>query len=191
MTDTVTTVLSVGAIFVQALIGLALLAGLAALVSPSARRALAELADAISGSALWVAFAIALIATAGSLFFSEHASFIPCRLCWYQRIGMYPLVVVLLGAAVRRDVRGAVLYGAPLALIGTAVATYHIYIEYHPESETPGCRVGAPCTTRWIDEYGYVTIPVLAITAFVAILCLLAFAWRRREPRPRELAAAA
>jgi disulfide bond formation protein DsbB len=180
MTDTVTTILSVGAIFLQALLALAALAAVAALVARPARAALADLADALSRPALWIAFAVALIAVAGSLFFSDHAHFIPCRLCWYQRIAMYPLVVLLLGAALRRDVRGAVLYGAPLAVIGAAVSIYHIYIEYHPEAETPGCKIGAPCATKWIDEYGYITIPVLALTAFAAILCLLAVAWRRR-----------
>lgn len=135
----------------------------------------------MSPAALWIAFALALLALAGSLFFSEHAGFVPCRLCWYQRIAMYPLAVLLLGAAWRRDVRGAVIYGAPLAVIGAGVAIYHIYIEYHPEAETPGCKVGAPCTTRWIDEYGYITIPVLALTVFVAILCLMAVAWRSRS----------
>lgn len=184
MTDTVTTLFSIGAIFLQALIGLGVLASLVALVSRPAREALADLADGIARPALWIAFVLVALATAGSLFYSEHAHFIPCRLCWYQRIAMYPLVVLLLGAALRRDVRGAALYGAPLALAGAIVATYHIYIEYHPESETPGCKIGAPCTTRWIDEYGYITIPVLAITVFVAVLGLLAIAWRRREPAP-------
>ena len=178
MTHTVTTILSVGAIFVQALLGLALLAGIVAAVAPGARRALGEAAAAVSPAALWAAFALAVIAVAGSLFFSEHANFIPCRLCWYQRIAMYPLVVLLLGAALRRDVRGALFYGVPLAVIGAGVSIYHIYIEYHPEAETPGCKIGAPCTTRWIDEYGYITMPVLALTAFVAIVALLVLAWR-------------
>jgi disulfide bond formation protein DsbB len=184
MTDTVTTILSVGAIFVQALVGLFLLSLLVALVFKPARGALADAADGIAPAALWAAFALAAIAMAGSLFYSEYSEFIPCRLCWYQRIAMYPLVVILLGAALRRDVRGAVFYGAPLAIIGAGVAIYHLYIEYNPEAETPGCKVGAPCTVRWIDEYGYITIPALALTAFVAILCLLWLAWRRRTPSP-------
>jgi disulfide bond formation protein DsbB len=181
MTDTVTTILSLGALLVQVLIGLLLLLALGAALTRSGRALLADLSDALAPAALWIAFVLAAIATAGSLFFSEYSDFIPCRLCWYQRIAMYPLVVVLLGAALRRDVRGAFLYGGPLAVIGAGVAAYHIWIEYHPEDETPGCRIGAPCTTKWIDEYGYITIPVLAITAFVAIAILLTLAWRRRE----------
>src|SRR6476661_10099928 len=101
MTHTVTTILSVGAIFVQALVGLLLVFAIVALFAPPARRALADLADALGPGALWAAFALALVAFAGSLFFSEHASYIPCRLCWYQRICMYPLVVIFLGAALR------------------------------------------------------------------------------------------
>lgn len=178
MTDTVTSVLAFGAVFLQFLLALLLLAGLAALVSHGARRALADLAVAIGPAALWLAFAVALIATSGSLFYSEHANFIPCRLCWFQRIGMYPLVVILLGAALRRDAPGAVFYGAPLALLGSLVSAYHLYIEANPEKET--CEVSAPCSTKWIDEFGYVTLPMLALTAFLTILVLLAAAWRRR-----------
>jgi disulfide bond formation protein DsbB len=92
---------------------------------------------------------------------------------------MYPLSVLLLIAALRRDVRGAVLYGFPLAAFGALVAIYHVYIEYHPEAESPACRIGAPCSTKWIDELGYITLPVLALTAFAAIMALLAMAWSR------------
>ena len=179
MTHTVTTILSVGAIFVQALVGLFALSLIVALVVPSARGPLADAADAIAPGALWAAFVLALIALAGSLFFSEHAGFIPCRLCWYQRIGMYPLALILPIAARRRDLRGAVLYGGPLAILGAAVAIYHVYIEYHPEAESASCKIGAPCSTKWIEENGYITIPVLALTAFTAILALLAMAWSR------------
>ena len=180
MTDTVTTVLALGAMFVQAMLGLLLLLALGAAVTRQGRQLLTDVADALAPAALWIAFGLAAIATSGSLFFSEYSDFIPCRLCWFQRIAMYPLVVVLLGAALRRDVRGAVFYGAPLALLGAAVSTYHIYIEQNPDAETPSCKIGAPCATKWIDEYGYITIPVLAITAFVAIVALLLVGWRRR-----------
>jgi disulfide bond formation protein DsbB len=122
-------------------------------------------------------------AHAGSLVFSEVSQFIPCRLCWFQRIGMYPLAVLLLIAALRRDVRGGALYGLPLAIFGAVVAIYHIYIEYHPEAETAGCKIGAPCSTKWIDKIGYITIPVLALTAFLAIITLLVAALTRSRAR--------
>jgi disulfide bond formation protein DsbB len=124
------------------------------------------------------------VATLGSLYFSEIADFIPCRLCWFQRIAMYPLAVILLIGALRKDVRGAALYALPFPIAGALVSAYHIYIENHPEAESAGCSIGAPCSTKWIDQFGYVTIPTLAISAFAAIIALLVFALRRTRVAP-------
>ena len=179
VTDTVSTVLAAAAVVLQAVLGLLLLLVLAALVSPGVRRLLAEARDSLLGGEIWAAWVVALVATGGSLFFSEHSHFIPCRLCWFQRIGMYPLVAVLLIAALRRDIRGGALYGLPPAVFGAIVAIDHIYIEYHPEAESASCKIGAPCTTKWIDKLGYITIPVLALTAFAAIIALLTAALSR------------
>ena len=183
MTDTVATGLAAGAAVLQGLLAVLLLVALAALVSPRARRMLVEARELLFGGELWIAWALAAIATGGSLFFSEYSNFLPCRLCWFQRIAMYPMAIVLLGTAIRRDIRGAVLYALPLPVLGAVVSGYHIYIEHHPEAETQGCLASAPggCATRWIEKFGYITIPVLAITAFAAIATLLAMAWTRRE----------
>jgi disulfide bond formation protein DsbB len=182
-TNAVSTALAAAAVVVQAILAVALVVGIAAIWSPRARRLLAGARDTLLGGEVWLAWAFALVATAGSLFFSEVSQFIPCRLCWFQRIGMYPLAAILLIAALRRDIRGAALYGLPLALFGAVVAIYHIYIEYHPEAETPGCKIGAPCSTKWIDKIGYITIPVLALTAFLAIIALLLAALSRSRAR--------
>jgi disulfide bond formation protein DsbB len=179
VTDGVTTIFAAAAVVLQAVLALLLLVALAAIRSRRARALLAEIRDSLVGYELWIAWGIAVVATAGSLFYSEHAHFIPCRLCWYQRIGMYPLSLILLIAAIRRDTRGGALYAFPLAAFGALVAIYHVYIEYHPEAESPGCRIGAPCSTKWIEELGYITLPVLALTAFAAIMALLAMAWSR------------
>ena len=181
-TDTVSTILAAAAIVVQALLAVLLVVAIAAIWSERARRLLAEARDSLLGGELWVAWGLALVATAGSLFFSEVSQFIPCRLCWFQRIGMYPLAAILLIAAIRRDTRGGALYGLPLAVFGAIVAIYHIYIEYHPEAETASCKIGAPCATKWIDRLGYITIPVLALTAFLAIIALLAMVLSRATP---------
>jgi disulfide bond formation protein DsbB len=85
---------------------------------------------------------------------------------------MYPLAALLLLAALRKDRRGGAIYALPLSIAGIVVAAYHIYIEYNPSAETAGCKIGAPCSVKWIDELGYVTLPVLAITAFAAVLAL-------------------
>jgi disulfide bond formation protein DsbB len=178
-TDAVATAFAAAAVVIQVLLAIVLVVAVAAIWSARARRLLVEARDSLLGGELWVAWGFALLATAGSLFFSEVSQFIPCRLCWFQRIGMYPLAAVLLIAAVRRDIRGGALYGLPLAAFGAVVAIYHIYIEYHPEAESASCKIGAPCATKWIDKLGYITIPVLALTAFLAIIALLSMALSR------------
>src|SRR4051794_22540797 len=178
-TDAFSTIATAGAIVLQALVVAVLLVAVAAIWSQGARPLLVEARASLLGGELWIAWAIALAATLGSLFYSEISQFIPCRLCWFQRIGMYPLAAILLIAAIRRDLRGGALYSLPFAAFGAIVAIYHIYIEYHPESETAGCKIGAPCTTKWIDKLGYITIPVLALTAFLAIITLLSMALSR------------
>ena len=179
----VSTGLAALAILLQVLVGFVLLVALVALFWQPARRLLVEIRETLFGSELWVAWVIAAVATAGSLFFSEYADFVPCRLCWFQRICMYPLSWVLLVGALRRDVRAAVQYSFLLPIAGAAVAIYHIYIEEHPSAESAACRAGgASCATKWIDKFHYVTIPVLSLSAFAAILVLLGFAWSRRLP---------
>ena len=182
MTDIVSTVLAVGAVLIQALLAVLALIALAGLVSPGARRLLVEIRETLLGTEVWIAWAIALIATLGSLYFSEIAHFIPCRLCWLQRIAMYPMVVVLLVAAVRREHRAAFAYAIAFPVIGALISAYHIYVEINPSAESSGCKVGgASCTTKWIEELGYLTIPRLAITAFAAIFVLLLFARSRGQ----------
>jgi disulfide bond formation protein DsbB len=176
----VETILAAGAVVLQVLVATTLLLAIAAIRSRGARRLLAEARDGLLGGELWVAWAIAAVATAGSLFFSEHAHFIPCHLCWLQRIGMYPMAAVLLVAAIRRDARGGALYGLPLAVYGACISIYHVYIEHHPEAQTPGCKIGATtCATKWFEKLGYITIPVLALTAFLTIITLLSMALTR------------
>ena len=182
MTDTIAVVLAALAIFLQVLLLVGLVLGLFALVSARGRALLVEARATFMGQELWIAWAIALVATLGSLYFSEVADFVPCRLCWFQRIAMYPLVAVLLVGALRSasDLRTAFWYAIPFPLVGAAIAGYHIYIERNPEAESAGCKVGGgTCSTRWIEELGYVTIPTLAITAFAAIAVLLVSARSR------------
>jgi disulfide bond formation protein DsbB len=183
VTDAVSTTLAAAAVVIQVLLAVVLVVAIAAIWSQSARRLLTETRDSLLGGEVWIAWGFALVATAGSLFFSEYSDFIPCRLCWFQRIGMYPLAAILLIAAIRRDSRGAALYGLPLAIFGSIVSIYHIYIEHHPEAETAACKIGAPCATKWIDKLGYITIPTLALTAFLAIIVLLSMALSRRPTR--------
>ncbi|HKA03966.1 MAG TPA: disulfide bond formation protein B, partial [Acidimicrobiales bacterium] len=123
---------------------------LARLLAPRSARAEAVVAG-FSGPALVIAAAVAATCMAGSLYFSEVADFVPCTLCWYQRIAMYPLVVILAVAAVRRD-RDVWHYVVPLAGIGAAISTYHYVVEWFPEADSGVCKSTIPCTFVWFRE---------------------------------------
>jgi disulfide bond formation protein DsbB len=100
---------------------------------------------------------------------------------------MYPLAVTLLVGAILRD-RRAVLYSMVFPVVGALVSIRHIYIENNPEAESASCRIAAPCSAKYIDEFGYVTIPVLALTGFVLIGLLLGVVWlagRHRDASTR------
>ena len=122
---------------------------------------------------LYVAWLQATVATLGSLFFSEVMKFPPCTLCWYQRIAMYPLVVILLVGMFRKDPK-VYLYALPLGITGLIIAVYHnlLYYKLIPESIQP-CALGISCTTKFIEWFGFITIPFLSLTAFLVITLLL------------------
>jgi disulfide bond formation protein DsbB len=132
-------------------------------------------------SALWLAFAVALTATLGSLYLSEVAHFVPCKLCWYQRIAMYPLVPILFVAALTRDA-GVWRYATPLAAIGSAISVYHYQLERFPDQTSVSCTLEAPCTVVWIWKFHYISIPLMALSGFALIVALMLVA--RATSRP-------
>ncbi len=135
-----------------------------------------DAADDSIWTPLFAAWLVCLVAMLGSLFFSEVMGLPPCVLCWYQRICLYPLVAIFSVALVSRDPRGP-RYAWPLALIGLVVAAYHNLLYYHliPESITP-CKAGVSCADRQIEWLGFVTIPLLSLSAFVVVVgCLFWF----------------
>lgn len=122
----------------------------------------------------YLAWVISLVATIGSLFFSEVMGLPPCVLCWYQRIAMYPLVIIIGSGVVMRDSRMRN-YALPVCLIGLVVSIYHnlLYYRIISESILP-CAQGVSCTSRQIVWLGFITIPLMALVAFVcSALCLL------------------
>ena len=129
------------------------------------------------GYELWAAFVVSSIATGGSLFFSEIAHFVPCELCWYQRICMYPLSLLTLFAAVHGDYR-LPRYLLPITLVGGGVSVYHLLVENKVVGQSQACLISAPggCGVKWINEFGYMTIPTLALSAFALLAVLFAFA---------------
>lgn len=133
---------------------------------------------------LFSAWLVASLATIGSLFFSEVMRFPPCVLCWYQRICMYPLVLLFIGGLF--PVSKAVLkFTLPLVVSGWGISLYHnlLYYEILPESASP-CVQGISCTTVFIQWLGFVTIPLLSFIAFSFILILLFFThWNLRHEK--------
>jgi len=165
-------------------IGLIVLRVLAGFGNESAARFGAAIGDA----ATWLAFLVAATATLGSLYFSEIADFVPCRLCWFQRIAMYPLAPILLVGAIRRD-PGVRWYAAPIAVIGAAIAGYHTLIEWRPELDTGTCELTGPsCTAFWFREFGFITLATMALVGFLTILTLLfvRFPSRLDAPDPND-----
>lgn len=127
----------------------------------------------LRGSTLWLAGLVALAATLGSLYLSEIAHLIPCRYCWFQRIAMYPLAVILLMAAYRKDSMAG-LYAATIATIGLGIAAYHRFIQAFPDLDSGACSATGPlCSGYYIKEFGFVTIPYMSLSAFLLILTLL------------------
>ena len=116
---------------------------------------------------------LASVSTLGSLFFSEVMDFPPCSLCWYQRIFMYPLVLVCLMGLFPFD-RKVVRYALPLAAGGWAIALYHtlLYEGIIPKSAAP-CSQGVSCSEVYIELFGFLSIPMLSLLAFTAMVGLL------------------
>lgn len=123
---------------------------------------------------LLVAWVTSLVATGGSLYFSEVMKFIPCTLCWYQRILMYPLIL-LLGMATFENNTRIKKYVLPMSIFGMLLSGYHYLLQHLPSLQKfEACRVGVPCSGKYIDWFGFITIPLLSFTAFTIItICLL------------------
>jgi disulfide bond formation protein DsbB len=131
---------------------------------------------------LFAAWLVAAVATAGSVFFSYVMGFPPCVLCWYQRICLFPLVLVLARGLFPLD-PGVVRYALPLAGLGWLVAAYHnlVYAGVVPESLQP-CSQGVSCSEEYIELLGFLSIPLLSLLAFTVLAGLL-LAVPRRSPK--------
>ena len=136
-------------------------------VSPKKKNKLSQMALYVKENALTLIFIIASVATLGSLFLSEVASFVPCKLCWWQRIFMYPTAVISFIALLRNDKKSA-FYILPLGIIGGTIAAYHYVMQLFPNLLECSEEV-AKCSTIQFAQYGYITIPVMALTAFLLI----------------------
>ena len=127
------------------------------------------------GTLLYVAWVVSLVAMFGSLYFSEIKWYIPCELCWYQRILMYPLTLILGIATFQNDI-SVKKFVLPLSIIGGSISFMH-----YLEQKIPGfggikpCVSGVPCSAQYINWFGFITIPFLALVAFVIIASCMIF----------------
>jgi len=170
-------VLSVLGVVGQVLIVVLLLMGLLALFG--VRGPLNALRGWLWGYELWAAFLVAAIGTGGSLFYSEVAGYIPCELCWFQRLFMYPLSIFLLLMAIWGANRAA-RYIIVLPIAGACVSIYHMLIGYGAIKEPAKCIKSAPggCGINWIyaQNLGYLRIETLAFTGFLLLIAFLVLA---------------
>ena len=129
----------------------------------------------ISTKIIFLCFLVASSATLGSLFFSEVMDFIPCSMCWYQRIFMYPLIVIFLINLLYPDDK-VFKYSFPIVVVGLLFAIYHNLLMFGiiPESAVP-CANGVPCSTEYINWLGFITIPFLSLISYLTIFALLIF----------------
>lgn len=127
----------------------------------------------LNANALRVSFLVALGASLGSIYYSEIAGFIPCNLCWYQRIFMYPQAIIL-GLAWYYRERTALKYSLTLSLIGALISLYNYYLQLVPNAAS-FCASSESCATSPFFYFGYITISTLALTAF-SVLILSAWA---------------
>ncbi|HXV73062.1 MAG TPA: disulfide oxidoreductase [Acidimicrobiia bacterium] len=132
-----------------------------------------EAANLLGGRAIWLAWVVALVATIGSLIYSEVIHFEPCRLCWFQRIAMYPMAIILLVGAIRREFQ-IKYYALPLTLIGLGISIYHYMLQTFPALEGGGgCDPSNPCSAKYVDIFGFISIPFMAGAGFIVIAVLL------------------
>lgn len=145
---------------------------LLALWMPSGRQRLRATFSGRERHPIAWAFFVALVAMAGSLYLSDGVGLLPCKLCWFQRIAMYPLVLVL-GVGLLRGDAGVWRFALPLPLVGLLISGYHVALQYQPSLDLISCGAGGECSVRYLLVFGFVSIPVMAGGAFLLITALL------------------
>jgi disulfide bond formation protein DsbB len=134
---------------------------------------LAAFLELLNASSRHIALLVACVATAGSLYFSDGLGLVPCVLCWYQRVLMYPLVLLIAVGIVRND-RNLPAYVFPLSLFGLGMALYHYLLTKTSWLPVPDCQAGGvPCSIQYFNWLGFINIPLMAFTAFAIISIMM------------------
>ncbi len=164
--QTITNLAGIATLVVAGLVVATALLWAAARFSAGAAAFQQRLIASLGSQSLWLAWLVALVATGGSLYYSEVANFEPCSLCWYQRIAMYPLMIILLVGAVTRD-RFVARYALPLTIAGSILAVYNYLVQLFPGIEVACARVS--CSTVDVEAFGWLTMPLMSLVSFAAI----------------------
>jgi disulfide bond formation protein DsbB len=142
-------------------------------VSPAMRVRRRAVVRALSPVAAPFAFAVATVTMAGSLYLSEVKHYIPCHLCWIQRALLYPQVLFTALLTFRPQWNALRRFAVGALVVDIPVSTYHYLLQKYPDLETSSCDFDNPCTQRYIDLFGYISEPGMALTAALTILTLL------------------
>lgn len=167
--------LAFGTLLIQVLLGVGLMLLISTFFTDK-KSIIRKLAGIVGENAIVLSLIVASMATISSLFLSEVAGFPPCKLCWYQRIFMYPQVIVL-GAAMWLNDLKARITALILSVIGLIIGIYHVLVQFFPASFKCSDEI-ANCALKSFTYYGFITIPVMSVTAFLAIILLLIFSYK-------------
>jgi disulfide bond formation protein DsbB len=171
----ITTGYAVLSLVADALVVLAVIGFVVSRTSQSGRAQWGRFRDSISPFAVQFAWIVATLATLGSLYLSQIAGLVPCEFCWFQRICMYPLSLLLGIAAFRGDIGVAKRYFMPMSIVGALLAIYHYQLE-HIAGEPTVCGVAVPCNSAAFNIFGFISIPFLSLAAFLLITTMLLLA---------------
>ncbi len=134
-----------------------------------------NISDFIGKYGILLVFIISLVATCGSLFYSQVMGFAPCELCWFQRVCLFPLVIISGLALIKKD-NNIIDYALSLSAVGFLIAFYQNYLGFSGTDSACPLGGGVSCVKRYIFEFGYITIPLIALTGFAMIIIFLIFA---------------
>ena len=133
---------------------------------------LSSMCGALGDLSLWLAWLVAATTTVGSMYYSIGAHYTPCELCWYQRICMYPLVVIL-GVGAWKRAPFTRLTALPFIVCGIGVSTWHFILERFPGIEAGACSITVPCNAPWFVELGFITLAFMCLSGMALIATLL------------------
>lgn len=174
--DTITYILSLGTLVMN--FGLAVLIVVIFLDRRAAKkgRKLHAAYDHLKRNALLLGLISTIVATVGSLFYSQIVNLPPCSLCWIQRILLFPQIIII-GFALYYESRKAIRLSAILSVLGIMFAGYHSYLQYGGGVSSAICNFlgGISCSQRYFIEFGYITMPIMSLTIFVLLLLLTTF----------------